>query len=1096
MYVMDSHQRLVPPGMIGTMYIASEVLARGYTEERLNEAFYPASKITKAWGLTPSPGDRRRFFRSSDQARWLCATGQLEYMGRNDTEVNIRGQRVDLAGVDHALRKSTEILDAVTVIQHDPQGAALLVSFVVPKFNAKVDKAGDLTGAEQSPTDVLADVGDSIEFETKLKDTVSAILPSYMIPSFIVPLSQFPQTITGKIDRKTLTSWTHLVDYARDADGSTTVGGDESASAVEEIIIEIFKEVLQRKQVRADNSFFHLGGHSLLATQVISRIRKALGVDDRLTVRALFDAPTAGALAQLVESLQDQDFNKSDATPAIAISYQPIERLGAHDAYTLSYAQERLYFLDVLHPGQTGYIIPHVLRIGGALDIQALRAAFRHLRQRHEMLRVTYEDNNGVIVQRIHDCDEQELLVVDLTANAKPDDTLQKMLQADNDASLDLHKDLPLRFKLYRLGPDTHVLWMALHHLSTDAWSDRVIQRELGQLYVAYHTGLPATLPDLPITYMDYAAWQRQPDQSVRQEEQLKYWVDTLQGSVPAEFPTDFVRPSALSARAGLERIDILGEDAIALERFAASMNSTPFIVLLSALRTLHYRLTGVEDATLGNPIANRNRMELEGVVGFFVNTQSMRIPLEGKMSFRQLCEHVRTTAAAAYEAQDIAFERIVHELQPARDLSRNPIVQVMIAVHPEEDSHLGDDEGGALEVQQVDVEPVTRFDLEFHFVKMRNGEGYDGRLLYSRDLYTPDSAARLSRQFKAILRQAIEAEEKSVGADMALDEFIFPDVVNSLEQFGLLDDTSCSYPSDKGLGELFRMSALAHADCVAVKDATCVVSYKELDALSDRVARHLLSLRLAPETFVGLLCARSVHYIAAIIGILKAGLAYLPLDPQLPRDRMVTLLNDIPRHSVVYHDASLAELDTTGMGPDFVDVHAVLSDTSAQDLAEASVVDVNGRNLAYAMYTSGSTGKPKAVLIEQRSIARLAYSQSVVEPRRGQVWAHISNTAFDSSTWEIWAPLLNGGTVVCFDKMTVLDFDLLEEAFKVHGVDVAFLTTALAAKCLHETPSIIKNLEVLATGGETCDPRDLTAMSEMIRGYVAHVYGPTESTT
>ena len=345
----------------------------------------------------------------------------------------------------------------------------------------------------------------------------------------------------------------------------------------------------------------------------------------------------------------------------------------------------------------------------------------------------------------------------------------------------------------------------------------------------------------------------------------------------------------------------------------------------------------------------------IEGVVGFFVNTQSMRIPLEGKMSFRQLCENVRTTAAAAYEAQDIAFERIVHELQPARDLSRNPIVQVMIAVHPEEDSHLGDDEGGALEVQQVDVEPVTRFDLEFHFVKMRNGEGYDGRLLYSRDLYTPASAARLSKQFKAILRQAIEAEEKSVGADMALDEFIFPDVVNSLEQFGLLNDTSCSYPSDKGLGELFRMAALAHADCVAVKDATCVVSYKELDALSDRVARHLLSLRLAPETFVGLLCARSVHYIAAIIGILKAGLAYLPLDPQLPRDRLVTLLNDIPRHSVVYHDASLAELDTTGMGHDFVDVHAVLSDTSAQDLAEASVVDVNGRNLAYAMYVACS---------------------------------------------------------------------------------------------------------------------------------------------
>lgn len=1010
--------------------------------------------------------------------------------------MNIRGQRVDLAGVDHALRKDPKVLDAVTVIQHDSQRAAFLVSFVVPAMQAVSRDDGVRLGVAQSSTGVLADVGDAVEFETGLKHSVSSVLPSFMIPSFIVPLPALPHTINGKIDRKRLTSWSHLVDYARDGDASTTVGGHDSTSPAEDIIVEIFKEILRRKQVRADHSFFHLGGHSLLATQVISRVRKALGVDDRLTVRALFDAPTAHSLAQVVDSLCYQDSETSGPVSHIASGYQLISRVQARDTYILSYAQERLYFLELLHPGQTGYIIPHVLHISGELNIPALGAAFRDLCERHEMLRVTYEEVNGIVTQRIHNVLEDELHVVDLACEAQPELLVQEKVRFDNNASFDLHHDLPIRFKLYRLAPDTHVLWMALHHLSTDAWSDRVIQRELGLSYSAHRKGVSAMLPDLPVTYMDYAAWQREPDQSARQAEQLKYWVDTLQGSIPVEFPTDFARPSTLSARAGVEHIDIIGEEAMALEQFAASMNSTPFIVLLSVLRTLHYRLTGVEDATIGSPIANRNRMELEGMVGFFVNTQCMRIPLEGGTTFRRLCEDVRSTAAAAYEAQDVAFERIVHELQPARDLSRNPIVQVMIAVHPEEDTHLGDDEGNLLEVKTVDVDPVTRFDLELHFVKTRNGEGYGGRLLYSRDLYNQESAARLTTQLRTILRQAIGVEGNHINADLRLDEFMLPNAVESLERFGLLKDTTYPFPGDQGLGDLFRESVRMNGDRVAVKDAYRSVSYKELDAMSDLVAHHLLALGLPAETLVGLFCVRSVHYIACILGILKAGLAYLPLDPQLPHDRIVTLLSDIPQRSPVYCDASVQDLNRRDVVHNFVDVESVLAESYDPKRTTQLAGRATGRSLAYAMYTSGSTGKPKAVLIEQRSIARLAFSMSVVEPRPGQVWAHISNTAFDSSTWEIWTPLLNGGTVVCFDRMTVLDFHLLRSAFETHGVDIAFLTTALAAKCLHETPSLIAGLEVLATGGERCDSRDLTAMSELIRGYVAHVYGPTESTT
>lgn len=692
-----------------------------------------------------------------------------------------------------------------------------------------------------------------------------------------------------------------------------------------------------------------MGGHSLLATRAISRIRAALGINDRLSVRALFDAPTPAALARVVEALNDH-VNEENGYIAIPHLDIPDGELSA-----LSFAQERLYFLEMLHPGQTAYIIPLAFWLSGDLNLHALGSALSGLRQRHEMLRATFCEVNGVIMQRINAWAPEELPVVNISTTSKEhrDRVVQEHLDEENSRIFDLHNEPLYRYKLFKLAQDEHVLSICIHHLATDAWSDEIVQRELDASYTAYCTNEIPSLPQLPITYMDYSAWQRTSVQTIRQDAQLAYWVDTLKGSTPVEFPSDFPRPPTLSARAGIEPLNILGNSAIALERLVSSLDATPFIVLLSILRLLHFRLTGIEDASIGNPIANRNHVDAEPIVGFFVNTQAMRIPLENGMTFRELCQRVRGVATAAYDAQDVAFERIVHEIQPVRDLSRNPIVQVMIAVHPDATTFGAGGMPNGLKVEPLRVEPVTRFDLELHFVKTSDGRGFKGHLSYSRDLYSKESARKLAHQFWSLLEQAISEVE-----DISLEDFVLPGAIESLGQFGLLEDDAVPFPRDKGLGELFKAAAAKHAERVAVRDDTAAgikfssLTYGELDALSDTIAYNLMSLGLSPQTLVGLFVPRSAVYIAGILGIIKAGLAYLPLDPQLPAERLSLLIADIPHNSVVLCADGVEVpigLDVGALGVNMVQIEDLFTSNNEQGSFDVSS-HVDGHSLAYAM--------------------------------------------------------------------------------------------------------------------------------------------------
>lgn len=589
------------------------------------------------------------------------------------------------ASVEQALRTDDRVIEAAAVMQTEPcDGERYLVAFVTLAPSLEISDSNEH--------------GVARNIEGQLQGVVAAVFPQFMVPSYIIVLDAIPRLNNDKIDRRTLTAWTHLTlgghdngaggPYQEDIKG-TDDALDSSYSATERVVARVFGDMLPRRRRvvgldkryayprvlsyfylhRSDiiDSFFDLGGHSLLATKAISRIKAALGLSSSLSVRTLFDHPTCAGLSRAIDDLKSSEDRSSDSEDAAGYAEITTLEPPSDGLYRVSFAQERLYFLEMLYPGETAYLIPLVLRLRGLLDVAALSNALNGLRQRHAMLRVTYQDIHGVVMQHIQPYRPEPLPVIDLSSAPDPDGQLTRYLAQAASKSFDIHNEPPLRFSLVKLGDMEHILCLSLHHLSTDVWSDSILLRELTRLYKCYIIPDSHPLITLPITYMDYAEWQRRPAQMALQNRQLEYWVDTLQGSSPAEFPTDFPRPDTLSPRAGVESLSI--PNAQSLETLANEVHGTPFIVLLAVLRLLHYRLTGVEDASIGNPIANRNHVDVEGIVGFFVNTQAMRITLDGSMSFRELCSRVRDVATAAYEAQDIAFERIVERIQPIRDL-------------------------------------------------------------------------------------------------------------------------------------------------------------------------------------------------------------------------------------------------------------------------------------------------------------------------------------------------------------------------------------------------------------------------------------------
>ncbi|HEV7515064.1 MAG TPA: amino acid adenylation domain-containing protein, partial [Thermoanaerobaculia bacterium] len=1045
-YLLDPHGRPVPVGVPGELYLGGPGLARGYLgrPDLTAERFLP-----HPWSERPGA----RLYRTGDLTRYR-PDGNLEFLGRADHQVKVRGFRIELGEVEAALERHPAVGRALVLASGEGQDRRL-VAYLAPVPPAP---------AAQIPAN------------PELREHLRQALPDYMVPGVFVRLAAFPLTPNGKIDRRALPAPEPEV-------AAANPGEPLALTPMEEVVATIWEQVLGHERVHPADNFFDLGGHSLTATQVTSRLRDALGVE--LTVRILFEQPTVAGLARRLTARLAGQLGAGDDRLAPPLRPAPRDR-----PLPLSFAQQRLWFLAQLVPESPFYNMPAALHLTGPLDVSALARSCNEIVRRHEALRTTFPAVQGVAAQVVAPALAIPLPVVDLRRLGGESRTQEadRIALAEARTPFDLTRGPLLRALLLRTGEQEHVLVLTLHHIVSDGWSITVFSRELSALYRAFTTdaagtaGRPSPLPELPLQYADFAVWQREWLTGSVLAAQLAYWQAQLAGAPPVhELQGDRPRPAVQSYRGALLPLALPRPLAQALRDLGRRSGSTLFMTLLAAYKALLLRYTGSEDLVVGAPIANRTYREIEDLIGFFVNALVLRTPVRGAMTFRELLGRVREVSLAAYAHQDLPFEKLVLELDPERDLSRNPLFQLAFALQNATARDVELSPGLTLERREIDW-GTTRFDLTLFL--WETGQGIAGLLDYSTDLFDAATIARLAGHVKT-LAAGLVAEPDAPLAALPL--------LGGEEREQLLvgfAGSRTAYPREESIPALFGAVAARVPERVALAAQGVAVTYGELDRRADRLARRLRRHRVGPDVLVGLYLERSLEMIVAMLGVLKAGGAFLPLDLQYPRERLAYMLHDA-RPAVLLTAAHLAPRLPADGGATVLH----LADPGAESAAVPPAA-VHPASLAYVMYTSGSTGRPKGVAAVHRGVVRLVRESDFADLSEAQVFLQLAPISFDASTLEIWAPLLNGG------RLAILPHERssLEEigaALAQHGVTTLWLTASLFHLMVEERLADLAPLSQLLAGGDVLSPAHVERVLRELPGCtVINGYGPTENTT
>ncbi|WP_437667767.1 amino acid adenylation domain-containing protein [Sorangium sp. So ce1182] len=1036
LYVLDAHRQPVPIGVPGELYIGGAGVARGY----LNRPELTAERFIED-PFRAEPG--ARLYKTGDLCRWL-PDGTLEYLGRLDHQVKVRGFRIELGEIESVLVQHPSVREAVVVAREDAPGDKRLVAYVV---------------AREAPLPAVSE----------LRSYVQSKLPEYMVPAAFVELSALPLTANGKVDRKALPA----PDQAQTEQGSTFVA---PRTPVEEVLAGIWAEVLHLERVSVLDSFFDLGGHSLLATQVLGRLRPVFGVD--VSLRALFDAPTVAGLATHVEAALGQGA-LSTAPPLV-----PVPREGA---LPLSFAQQRLWFLDRLEPDSAFYNVPAVVRLSGRLDVGALARSLQEVVRRHEALRTVFPTTiEGQAHQAIATDLELTFPVVELQ---EPE--VGRRAEEEAQKPFDLAKGPLLRTTLLRLGEQEHVLLLTLHHIVSDGWSLGVLVRELGALYEAFSNGVASPLPELPIQYADYAVWQRAWLSGEVLEAQLAYWKKQLSGAPSAlELPTDRPRPAVRTSRGAALPVTLPRELSTALAALSRREGVTLFMTLLAAFQVLLHRYTGQDDIVVGSPIAGRTQPQTEELIGFFVNTLVLRTDLSRQPTVRELLGRVREVTLGAYAHQEVPFEKLVEELSPARDLSRTPLFQVMFVLQnaPMPALVLGDVKLAAVETEQT----TAKFELTLALQETE--EGLRGALEYNTDLFDAATIERMAGHYRTLL-EGLAAEPSRRVSELPL--------LTEAERQKLLvtwNATEAEYPRDTCIHALFEAQVERTPDAVALVYEGQKLTYRELDARANQLGRHLQRLGVGPDVLVGLCVERSLEMVVGLLGILKAGGAYVPLDPTYPAERLSFMLEDTGVPVLITQRRLLATLsEHLAHGPlesgprsrarvVCLDADPDLLAAQGDDPPEALATP---GSLAYVIYTSGSTGQPKGVLLEHRGACNLAKAHLPLFPvGPGTRVLQFASLSFDGSTWEIVMALSAGATLYLAPREAILPGRPLLDMLQNERIElVAMPPSVLAALPAEALP----DLRTVIVAGEPC-PAELVARWAPGRRFI-NGYGPTETT-
>ena len=770
------------------------------------------------------------------------------------------------------------------------------------------------------------------------------------------------------------------------------------------------------------------------------------------------------------------------ASAQLARGRAGIPRRGPGHTWPMSFGQQRLWVLHQLEPTSIAYNLPSATRIEGPLDAEVLRQSVDALVERHESLRTTFATREGEPVQVIGPPAPVQLPFVDLAALGSEERgaELARQLGEEARAPFDLARDLMIRGRLFRLAPEEHVLALTLHHIASDGLSGGILDRELAALYTASAAGRPAALPPLPIQYADYTLWHRRWFEGAA-DEQLRYWRDRLAGAPPSlDLPADRPRPAIVTYR-GRRQLQTLPADLVAaVGALGRRLRATPFMVFLAVFKALMSRYCRQPDVVVGTAIAGRTRMETEGLIGFFVNTLVLRTDLSGDPPVTELVERVRQTALGAYGHQEMPFERLVQELRPDRLLDRSPLIQVAFVMQEAARRPLPIP---GLTTTRVDVSTeAAPFDLSLSLVP--DGGEIAVRASYSADLFEPDTINRLLEHYRMLLESAVADPTRRMSMLPMLGAV-------DARRIAEWNATARPYPATAGLAELFAAQVRRTPDAAAVIAAGESLSYRVLDGRANQIARRLRRSGVARGDRVGICLDRSVEMVVAVVGVMKAGAAYVPIDPANPEERRAFLLGDAGAAALITGAA--------GSAPPGVTVIALGAAGEALEDESPEPFDggASGDDLAYVMYTSGSMGQPKGVAVPQRAVTRLVMNADYVQLGADDVVGHASNVAFDAATFEIWGALLNGARLVVLPKEVILSPADLSKALAAHGITALFLTTTLFHQTARELPTAFERVRHAMFGGEAAEARWVErVLSQGAPARLLNMYGPTETTT
>ena len=1027
-FVLDGWLRPVPVGVVGELYVAGAGLAYGY----VGRAGLTASRFVACpFGV---PGER--LYRTGDLVSW-GADGQLQYLGRADEQVKIRGYRIELGEVQAALAACIAVEQAAVIAREDRPGDKRLVGYVTGTAN---------------PDEIRAALGEQ--------------LPSYMVPSAVVVLDALPLTANGKLDK-----------HALPAPGYQKAGHFRApANLTEELLAGIYAQVLGLERVGVDESFFDLGGDSLSAMRVIAAVNKSL--DAGIAVRALFEAPTVAQLASRVGQ------GGGVLEPVVAVERPAV--------IPLSFAQNRLWFIDQLQGPSPIYNMVVALRLQGRLDAEVLRAALSDVVGRHESLRTLFPSVDGIPQQLVVPAEQATIGWQVIEASEWPSGRLTEAVEEEAGYTFDLATEIPLRATLFRLDDDEHVLVGVLHHIAADGSSITPLVADLGTAYATRCAGQAPSWADLPIQYVDYTFWQRAQFGDLDNNDspiaaQLAYWLDTLAGMPERlELPTDRPYPPVASYRGASVVVDWPTELHQRVIQLAADHNATSFMVVQAALSALLSMISSSVDVAVGFPIAGRRDPALDELIGFFVNTLVLRVDLSDDPTVEELLTQVRGRSLAAFEHQDVPFEVLVERLNPTRSRAHEPVIQVLLAWQNFAGPRQG--RGADLALGDVQVTPLpaethtARMDLTFALSERWSDDGepagIGGAIEFRTDVFDAASIEALIKRFERVLVAMTDDPTLRLSSIVVLDE---AERIR-LDEWGNRAVLTAPAPAAVSIPVLFAAQVARCPEAVALTFEGRSTSYRELDEAANRLAHLLVANGAGPGERVALLLNRSAEAVVAVLAVLKTGASYVPIDPAHPDTRIAVVLADAAPVAVVTTTSLRSRLDMCDLP--VIEVDDPRIDTYPGTGLPAPAAD----DFAYIIYTSGTTGMPKGVAMTHYNVTQLFESLDIDLKLAGQVWSQWHSLAFDVSVWEIFGALLHGGRLV-----------VVPESVAGSPGDFHALLIGEHVSVLCQTPSAVAALSpeglgsvALVVAGEACPAEVVDRWAPgrvMINGY-----GPTET--